>query len=261
MDLSEVSRTAVLPLLCRAVQSERSDDVFTDRMAVLCLEKMMTLSSVEEKKRIMKWKKMYTGINNRDVKERIRTVKIFDSIANRFISDNPGCTVVNLACGLDTRFWRIENNKCQYIELDLPAMIEVKREILKDNLNYELIGCSVFDTSWIDKVTTKGNGRFLFLAEALFYYLPKQDVIRILQVISQRFEHSQLALEMAPEKYTKGLGKWLIQLESRAWDIDVSIISGMKNPREIESYSKAFKVISIEKGNVGSIITVSINAA
>jgi len=261
MDLSEVSRTAILPLLCRAIQTEMSEPTFNDPMAVLCLERLMSLSSEEEKKRILKWRKMYTGINSRDLKARIMTVRIFDSIASRFISGNPGCTVVNLACGFDTRFWRIEADKCKYIELDLPEMIEVKSKILKDHLNYELISCSVFDTSWIDKVTSSENSCFLLLAEALFYYLPKHDVTRILQVISQRFDRSQLALEMAPEKYTKGLWKRLIQLESRVWDIDVSIVSGINNPREIESYANGFKVISVEKGSVGSIITVSINAA
>lgn len=261
MNISEVSRSAILPLICRAVQSEVKDSAFNDPMAVLCLERLMSISSEEEKKRIGNWRKKYTGINTRDLIARVRTIRSFDSIANRFISKNPGCTVINLACGFDTRFWRIESDMCQYIELDLPEMIALKKEILKDHLNYELIGCSVLDPSWIDKVTRKGNSNFLLLAEAIFYYLPKDEVIRILQVISRRFDHSELVLEMAPEKYTKGLWKRIIQLESRAWDIDVSIVSGINNPREIESYANGFKVIGISKGNVGPIVTVSINAA
>jgi len=100
----------------------------------------------------MKWKKKYAGINARDAKARALTARSFDSIASRFISDNPGCTVINLACGFDTRFWRVENEKCKYVELDLPGVIELKREILKDHLDYELVGCSVLDTSWVDNV-------------------------------------------------------------------------------------------------------------
>ena len=261
MNISEVSRTAILPLLCRAVKSEMNDPTFDDPMAVLCLERLLSISSEEEKKRILSWRKKYTGINKRDLKARIMTVRSFDNIASQFISDHPGCTVINIACGFDTRFWRIESDMCKYIELDLPEMIALKREILKDHLNYELIGCSVLDTSWIDKVTSSGNSNFLLLAEALFYYLPKHDVTRILQVISQKFERSQLVLEMAPEKYTRGLWKRLIQLESRAWNIDVSIVSGFNDPQEIESYANSFKVIGIAKGSVGPIVTVSINAA
>jgi O-methyltransferase involved in polyketide biosynthesis len=205
--------------------------------------------------------KMYAGIQARDARARVTTVRSFDSIAKLFISNNPECTVINLACGFDTRFWRIANENCRYVELDLPEVIELKREILKDHLGYELIGCSILDTSWIDQVTSNGSSNFLLLAEGLFMYLPKPDATRLLHVIAERFNRSQFVLDMAPEKYTKGLWKRLLQLEARAWDLDVSIIFGINNPRDIESYGNGFKVIGIMKGSIGPIITVSINAA
>ena len=260
MDLPNVSRTAILPLLARVVESGKKDPVLNDPMAVLCLERLVSISSEEEKNRIMKWKKMYER-NPRDSKARALTAMRFDNIASVFISNNPGCTVVNLGCGFDTRFWRIENEKCKYVELDLPEMVELKREILNDHLDYEMVGCSVLDASWIDQVTSNGNRNFLLLAEALFYYLPMQELTRLFQVIAQRFDRSQLVLDMAPEKYTKGLWKTLIYLESRAWGIDASFVSGINHPRDIESYANGFKVIGVTKGNVGPIITVSINAA
>jgi O-methyltransferase involved in polyketide biosynthesis len=261
MNLSEVSRTAILPLLCRVLESGKKNPLFNDPMAVLCLERLLSISSEEEKNRIMKWKKMYAGINAHDARARVLTARSFDSIASHFISNNPGCTVINLGCGFDTRFWRIKKEKCKYVELDLPGMIELKKEILKDHLDYELIGCSVLDASWIDRVTSNGNSNFLLLAEALFYYLPKQEVTRLFQAIAQRFDRSQLVLDLAFEKYTKGLWKRLIDLEARAWGIDVSFVFGINHPRDIESYGNGFKVIGDGKGNVGPIITVSINAA
>jgi O-methyltransferase involved in polyketide biosynthesis len=257
MNLSKVSQTAILILVCRVVASQKKNPIFYDPMAVLSLQRLISVSSEEEKKLIIKWKKMYTGIQARDARARIQTVMKFDSITNLFISAHPGCTVINLACGFDTRFWRIENEKCKYIELDLPEVIELKREILKDHLGYEFIAASVLDPAWIDKVSSNGNSNFLLLAEGLFMYLPKQDVIRLLQGISRRFNHSQLVLDMAPEKYTHGLWKKMINLESRAWGLDVSIVSGITNPRDIESYGTGIKVMSAVKGSIGPIITVA----
>ncbi len=257
MNLSKVSQTAILILICRVVASKKKTPIFYDPMAVLCLERLITVASAEEKKLMVKWEKMYAGIQARDARARIQTVISFDRITNLFISTHPGCTVINLACGFDTRFWRIENKKCKYIELDLPEMIELKREILKDHLGYELISSSVLDPAWIDQVTSNGNSNFLLLAEGLFMYLPEQDVIRLLQGISRRFNHSQLVLDMAPEKYTHGLWKKMINLESKAWGLDVSIVSGITNPREIESHGPGFKVISAVKGSIGPIITVA----
>ncbi len=261
MNLSEVSQSAILALTCRVVESEKKNPVFNDPMANFCFDRLMSISSQEQKNRIMKWKKMYARWPGRDAKLRALTARSFDGIASLFILNNPGCTVINLACGFDTRFWRIQNDKCKYVELDLPEVIALKREILKDHLDYELMGCSVFDTSWIDKATSNGNSNFLLLAEALFYYLPKREVTRLLEVMAQRFNRSQLVVDMAPEKYTKGLWKRIIQIESRAWDIDVSFVSGINDPHDIESYGNGLKVIGVAKGNVGPIITVSINAA
>ena len=262
MDLSQVSRTAILLLICRAIEAEKNKTLFNDPMAVLCLERLMSIASEEDKRWILREKRMYEGIHERDAKAGARKGKVFDNAANRFIADNPKCTVINLACGFDTRFWRIENEKCKYIELDLPEVITLKKEILKDHLGYELISCSVLDTSWIDKVTSSGNTGFLLLAEGLFMWLPKQDATRLLQEIAARFDLSQLVLEMVLEKYTKGIWKSLLRLHSRLeWGLNVAWVSGIKNPHDLEAYGNGLKVIGVEKGSAGPIITVSINAA
>ena len=268
MDLSQVSRTAILLLICRAVEAERNKggkehrSEFNDPMAVLCLERLMSIASEEEKRWIIRHKRMYAGIQARDSKAGVRRVRAFDNAANRFIADHPGCTVINLACGFDTRFWRIENEKCKYIELDFPGIIELKKEFLKEYLGYEVIGGSVLDISWIDKVTINGNTDFLLLAEGLFPWIPPQDAVRLFKKIGEGFDRSQLVLDIVPEKYTKGIWKSFIRLHSRIdWGLDVAWVFGIKNPHDLEAYGNGLKVIGEEKGSAGPIITVSINAA
>jgi O-methyltransferase involved in polyketide biosynthesis len=262
MDLSPVSRTAILLLICRAVQSKMDRSVFNDPMAVLCLERLLSIASGEDRRWILRQQQKYEGLNARDAKAGALRGKAFDNAANCFIADNPKCTVINLACGFDTRFWRIENDKCKYIEIDLPGIIELKKEILKDHLGYEVIGTSVLDTSWIDKVTINGNTGFLLLAEGLFMWLHPQEAANLFKEIGERFYRSQLVLDMVPERYTKGIWKKLVRLHSRIdWGLDVSWDFGIKDPQDLEAYGNGLKVIGLEKGSAGPIITVSINAA
>jgi O-methyltransferase involved in polyketide biosynthesis len=261
LNLSEVSHTAILTLVCRVVATEKKDAGLNDPMAAQCLDRLMLIATQEEKNRINKWKKMYSGIQAHDARRRARTVASFDRITNLFISKHPGCNVINLACGLDTRFWRIENGKCKYIELDLPEMIDLKKEIFKDQLGYELIGCSIFEPAWIDRVTEGGNSDFLLLAEGLFMYLPAEDAARLLQEISRRFERSQFVLDMAPEKYTRGIWKRMIRLESRAWGLDVELTFGINHPEDMATFGDGFEVMGVEKGSIGPIITIAINDA
>jgi O-methyltransferase involved in polyketide biosynthesis len=260
MDLSQVSRTAILLLICRAVEAEKNNSKFNDPMSILCLERLMSIASEEDKRWIIRKKRMYEGLQARDAKAGVKRGRAFDNITNRFIAEHPKCTAINLACGLDTRFWRIENEECSYIEIDLPEVIKLKKELLKDHIGYEMIGSSVLETLWIDNVTANGNTGFLLLAEGLFMWLPPQEAIRLLKEIGERFYRSQLVLDMVPEKYTKGIWKELIRLHSKMdWGLDVSWVFGIKNPHDLEVYGNGLKVIGEEKGSAGPIITVSIN--
>jgi O-methyltransferase involved in polyketide biosynthesis len=249
-------------LICRAIEAEKEHSGFIDPMAVLCLERLTSIASEEEKGWIIQKKRMYEGFHERDAKAGARRAKAFDNITNHFIGSHPKCTVVNLACGFDTRFWRIENEKCTFIELDLPELIQLKQEILKDHLSYKLIGASALDISWIDQVTRNGNTDFLLLAEGLVMWFPKQAAARLFKEIGERFDRSQLVLDMVPEAWTKGIWKSLMRLHARIeWGLDVAWAFGIKHPQELEAYGKGLKVIGQEKGSAGPIITVSINAA
>ncbi len=66
MDLSQVSRTAILLLICRAVESEKNLAAFKDPMAVLCLERLMSMASGKDLRWITRKKRMYEGFHVRD---------------------------------------------------------------------------------------------------------------------------------------------------------------------------------------------------
>lgn len=202
MKLTDVSKTAIATFRCHVIESQKRNPIINDPMASYCLEKLISLASEEEKILLFN-RKLPTSLT---IHISLRARK-YDMIVNDFISNNASCTVINLGCGFDTRFWRINNEKCEQIELDLPELIALKKEILKEYLSYELIGCSVLDSSWIDKVTSKGNRNSIIIGEGLFMYLPEDDVINLFKIISNRFYHSQIVLEVVTEKYTRGLWK------------------------------------------------------
>jgi methyltransferase (TIGR00027 family) len=241
MKLTDVSETAILTLRCHVIESQKNKPIINDPMAKYCLDKLVSLASEDEKALFNR--KVLSALTNHIA---LRARK-YDSIINDFISKNPSSTVVNLGCGFDTRYWRIDNKKCEYIELDLPEIVEIKKEILKDRLSYELIGCSVLDTSWIDRVTSKGNRNFLLIAEGLFMYLPKADVINLFKTFSERFYHSQIVLEVVTEKYTRGIWKKIVEIKFKqefGSNAGSSYNFGVKNAFELESYGNGIKVMN-----------------
>jgi O-methyltransferase involved in polyketide biosynthesis len=219
-------------------------------MAVLCFERLLSVVSEEEKTWIIREKRIYGGIQAHHSIDGAKRAKVFDDIANRFIADNPKCTVVNPGCGFDTRFWWIAHENCRFIEIDLPEVVALKREIFKDQPGYELIGCSILDFTWIDQITKDENCHFLLLAEGLFPYLPEADVKQLFQRLAQRFNRSQLILDIIPEKYMKGLWKIMIRLNTKiSWGgLNAPWVLGIKDPHDLESYAPGIKVLGYEKG-------------
>lgn len=54
----------------------------------------------------------------------------YDDYCREFLESHPDGLIVSLGCGLDTRFYRLGLDTSQYIELDLPEMIEIKGTLL-----------------------------------------------------------------------------------------------------------------------------------
>jgi methyltransferase (TIGR00027 family) len=242
MELSEVSKTALTTLRCHAFESQKEQPLLRDPMAQYCFEQLVARASSEQEKRLYKRR-----LNPALVSYITLRARKYDLITNQFIAEVPSPTVVNLGCGFDTRYWRIDHDRCRYIELDLPEMVELKRSILGDNLCYEMIGCSVLDSSWIERVTVQRNTNFLLLAEGLFMYLPKAEVIALFQALAQRLECSRIALEVVADAYTRGIWKQLITMKMKretGSDAGSFYNFGIRNAAELETYDKGIKVLS-----------------
>jgi O-methyltransferase involved in polyketide biosynthesis len=140
MTLPLVSRTAILTLIARIAASQKDSAILDDPMAALCLDGLLPLVSEEDRRWILREKRVFSGTQFHHAKAGARRARIFDAAANRFIAGNPRCTVVNLGCGFDTRFWRIARQDCRYIEIDLPEVVALKVDRLMQMKDYAEYG-------------------------------------------------------------------------------------------------------------------------
>lgn len=89
----------------RAKYSKSKGHKFYDAIAVGIVEKLDYDFSIAEKD-----SKMNQGV--------IARTLVFDELVSDFIRRYPNCTVVNIACGLDTRFYRMDNGTIIWYNLD-----------------------------------------------------------------------------------------------------------------------------------------------
>lgn len=60
-----------------------------------------------------------------------RTI-VLDRMVTEFLQNHPGTVVINLACGLDTRCYRMQGYSRWY-NLDLAEVINLREKLLSEN--------------------------------------------------------------------------------------------------------------------------------
>jgi O-methyltransferase involved in polyketide biosynthesis len=131
------------------------------------------------------------------------------------------------------------------LELDLPGVIGIKQQFLKDKITYPMIEDSVLEESWISKVKEMQTERVLFVAEGLFMYLPSDQVIQTLTRLAESFHSSRLVMEVVAEKYTRGFRKKMVERKMRSGAGSTAgdyYQYGIREARDLESYHSGFRV-------------------
>jgi len=72
-------------------------------------------------------------------------------------------------CGLDTRFYRIDNGTVIWYDIDFPEVIELRKRFMGENSRHFFIGNSILNPEWLNIVKT--GGPYLILAEGVFMYM------------------------------------------------------------------------------------------
>lgn len=179
--LTDVAETLFIPLYCRALETESENPIISDPKAVEIFRKLNVKPPFQRKQLL--------------VMIAART-KVFDEIVKGFLSRSPDCVIVNLGCGLDTRFSRIDNGRCTWYDLDFPEVIDIRKRFFEETERYRTIASSVLDFKWMDDVRRNHPGKsYLFLAEGLFMYLQESEVKSVVLRLRETFPGSQLAFE------------------------------------------------------------------
>ncbi len=240
-NLNAVSETALITLRARAIEAEKEKPIIEDAIGLKCLNSLQSFLPTETLNRLLTTKLPSTL--TRYIALRARK---YDAYTRTFIEESPDGLVVSLGCGFDTRYWRVSDKAWNYVEIDLPEVIELKKKVLGDMANYTMIGCSVLEERWLENIIARQKENVLFLAEGLFMYLPKSDVIGIFNKLSESFSESQIVFEVVNQKYTAGIWKKIVESKMRrtlGTKAGSSYDFGVREAKDVESYGKNIKVV------------------
>jgi methyltransferase (TIGR00027 family) len=222
--LDGLEKTALLPLYIRAVEARRSHPLIRDDRALKMVESIdFDFSSLR--------------IPSVSAVPSLLRVRQFDRMADSFLCRHPRTVVVNLGCGLDTRFFRVDNGIVRWYELDLPGVIALRRNFFRENNRYRFLACSVLDFDWMETVTGDGQS-YLFLAEGVLMYLSQEEVRNLVFGLSEQFPGSELIFDAASLRMVK-MSRRHPSLKS----VGAAMKWGIRKSAELESWKHGISLL------------------
>ncbi len=185
-NLSGVAETLLITLYVRALESQRPDALLKDEKAVALVTQMSYDFSRIKQIKMDEDDKVAIILRNRE----------FDRYTRDFLARYPQAVVVHIGCGLDARFERVDNGHIEWYDLDLPDVIELRRNLIGDEgERYHFLACSVFDSAWLDTMSVYPQRPFLFLAEGVFMYFEEAQVRSLVLMLQEHFPGAELVFD------------------------------------------------------------------
>ena len=145
IQIQGVSETMLQTLYARAAYSKQKNAKIHDSKAVEIVSRMDYDFSFAGDDALMS-----KGVIARTI--------LLDRMVGDFIRENPNATVINIACGMDTRAYRLKiGSAVRWYNIDFPETIEVRSSFLEENGHISMIAKSAMDERWADKKTVQSE--------------------------------------------------------------------------------------------------------
>ncbi|MBB5154863.1 class I SAM-dependent methyltransferase [Saccharopolyspora phatthalungensis] len=197
--LTGAQQTLLGPLYARALDNRRPDPVLGDETADRLLDEID-----------FDFRSLHMSSGDRMAV--ILRAKQLDDWVARYLCEHPDAVVLHLACGLDSRAFRLAiPASAQWYDIDLPDVIGLRQRLYPQTpANYRTIATSVTEQDWLDEIPT---GRpTLIVAEGLTMYLTEADGVALLRRLVERFETGEMMFDAAlPWTVSAARFSWFLQ--------------------------------------------------
>ncbi len=232
IEKNTVQETLVIPLFGRLVCSEHFPELFSDPEAArICGS--LDYDFAEQRKKMESPAGLFGSL---EVAQRQYDLRCE---AEAYLKDHPEAAVVNLGCGLDDTFSRVDNGTCRGYNIDLPDVIRVRNDLLPAGAREANLACDLNDTAWMDRIDASGGA--VFFAAGVFYYFRTEDVKKLFCTMAERFPGGVLAFDSCNERGARLMRKtWL----KEAGITDVQAFFSLENEAELEKWSGHFASVT-----------------
>jgi methyltransferase (TIGR00027 family) len=243
--ITDISETLLIPLYARALETLSKNPVINDKKSVEITEKLnkIFLTSKSPLHRQLAKGKIRRIANKKLAAFLSIRTRRFDRYCLDFLRRTPNGTIVELGCGLSSRFSRIDNGTVVWYDLDLPEVIEIRKQFFQETTRSHTIASSALDYQWMEQLPMKN---ILFIAEGLLMYLHEEDVKSLVIKIQKQFPGSEFVCEVENIFVINILKKkrWKKKFQ-RDYHLgpDATLLFGIQNGKDFESWGQGIRFL------------------
>lgn len=182
--LGDVQETALIPLAIRANETVRKNARICDAKAVEIIKFLAADTQ-----------KLDQFFSHEGV---IARTLLFDEMVKKLLRKYPDAICINIGCGLDDRFSRVDNGKVQWFNVDLPDSIAVRKRFFHEAEREHMLAADILRAGWTERIPKKKI--VIVIAEGLLMYFSKEQVKTVLNSITDSFGRGFLLAELMHPK-------------------------------------------------------------
>ncbi|MBR1780407.1 MAG: class I SAM-dependent methyltransferase [Oscillospiraceae bacterium] len=232
IEQNTVQETLIIPLYARKICSDHFPELFSDPEAErICGELDYDFAS--------KRGKMESPVGLFGALEVAQRQYDLMCEVRDYLRAHPASAVVNLGCGLDDTFRKVDNGTCRGYNIDMPDVIRIRDELLPAGEREENLACDLNDPAWMDRIDASDGA--VFFASGLFYYFRTEDVKALLRAMAGRFPGAVLAFDACNRRGAKMMTRtWL----KEAGITDVGAYFSLEDERALLAWSDDFAAVT-----------------
>jgi len=250
IELGSVQETLLLPLWGRAIETKKTKPLLIDNKAVSIIDNLPYDFSV-----------IANNVSKLSQLSWIARSIFFDKKIKAFIADNPEATIVNIGCGLDTTFDRVDNGKIQWIDLDLPDSIALRQNYFSESDRRKFVPMSVFNSDWYKNINSPN--KVMLLIAGVLYYFDETEVKKLFSDFHKFLPGVEIVFDYCSTKGKEIANKKVI--EKGGMDKSAYLKWGIDNIFDIEKWANTIKVknnvpmFKVHKKNYSFIKRIGMN--
>ena len=226
--LGNVQRTLFLPLWGRAAESMKEHPLLVDKTALAIIQEVD-----------YDFSRIANNISELSQIAWITRSVCVDEVVRAFIEKYPQATIVNIGCGLDTTFDRVDNGTLIWYDLDLPDVISLRKKFIKETERRRFIAASFLERDWLS--TIEVNEQVLFVAAGVLYYFEEHEVREFLIRLADLFPGSELLMDVSSPFGVKVANRMVI---TRSGLDEKSFLKwGLESTMTISAWDKRFRLL------------------